>query len=255
MNLWNKTAVPINSTPDAQTRVTQNSALNLSANSNVLAAGDIGVAANRGNIQVSAVGVGKDLYREVAGKIASAVGIDASLDITGGIAPTPGGVAQVNANGRVLSGLMRQSATQIDPVIVSTNPDGSVVWDLAYSQVDSTQYPGLAANPLNSSQSNPYIGHLTPGSVSAGQIQVSNAAPNSKLLDRLALLQGLLAKYAADPVSRSAYQAEINFLTKKLGSQGIGQKTEALTKPGQRSHCGHLRGRHRAGRPPDIGHR
>ena len=232
VNLWNKTAVPINSTPDAQTRVTQNSALNLSANSNVLAAGDIGLAANRGNIQVSAVGVGKDLYREVAGKIASAVGIDASLDITGGIAPAPGGVAQVNANGRVLSGLMRQSATQIDPVIVSTNPDGSVVWDLAYSQVDSTQYPGLAANPLNGSLSNPYIGHLTPGSLSAGQIQVSNAAPNSKLLERLALLQGLLAKYAADPVSRSAYQAEINFLTKKLGSQGIGQKTEALTNQG-----------------------
>lgn len=232
VNLWNKTAVPINSTPDAQTRVAQNSTLNLSANSNVLAAGDIGLAANRGNIQVSAVGVGKDLYREVAGKIASAVGIDASLDITGGIAPTPGGVAQVNANGRVLSGLLRQSATQIDPVIVSTNPDGSVVWDLAYSQVDSTQYPGLAANPLDGSLSNPYIGHLSPGQLSAGQILVSNAAPNSKLLDRLALLQGLLAKYAADPVSRSAYQAEINFLTKKLGSQGIGQKTEALTNQG-----------------------
>ena len=232
VNLWNKTAVPINSTPDAQTRVTQNSTVNLSANSNVLAAGDIGVAANRGNIQVSAVGVGKDLYREVAGKIASAVGIDASLDITGGIAPTPGGVARVNADGRVLSGLLRQSATQIDPVIVSTNPDGSVVWDLAYSQVDSTQYPGLAANPLNGSVSNPYIGHLTPGQLSAGQIRVSNAAPNSKLLDRLALLQGLLAKYAADPVSSAAYQAEINFLTKKLGAQGIGQKTEALTNQG-----------------------
>ncbi len=233
VNLWNKTAIPINSTPDAQTRVTQNSTLNLSANSNLLAAGDIGLAANRGNIQVSAVGVGKDLYREAAGAIAKAVGIDASLDISGGIAPTPGGAARVNANGRVLSGLLRQSATQIDPVIVSTNPDGSVVWDLAYSQVDSTQYPaGLAANPLNSSLSNPYIGYLTPGQLSAGQIQVSNAAPNSKLLERLSLLQGLLAKYAADPVSREAYQAEINFLTKKLGSQGVGQKTEALTNQG-----------------------
>lgn len=232
VNLWNKTAVPINSTPDAQTRVTQDSTVNLSANSNVLAASDIGLAANRGTIQVSAVGVGKDLYREVAGKIASAVGIDASLDITGGIAPTPGGVARVNADGRVLSGLLRQSATQIDPVIVSTNPDGSVVWDIAYSQVDSTQYPGLAANPLNGSVSNPYIGHLSPGQLSAGQIQVSNAAPNSKLLERLALLQGLRAKYQSDPVSRDAYQAEINFLTKKLGSQGIGQKTEALTNQG-----------------------
>eukprot|EP01035_Chromulina_nebulosa_P065344 gene65344-89388_t len=101
VNLWNKTAVPINSIPDAQTRVAQNTTLNLSANSNLLAAGDIGLAANRGSIQVSAVGVGKDLYREAAGAIAKAVGIDASLDITGGVAPTPGGVAQVNANGRV----------------------------------------------------------------------------------------------------------------------------------------------------------
>ena len=232
VNLWNKTAVPINSTPDAQTRVTQNATLNLSANSNLLAAGDIGLAAHRGNIQVSAVGVGKDLYREAAGAISKAVGIKASLDITGGIAPAPGGIARVNANGRVLSGLLRQSATQIDPVIVSTNPDGSVVWDLAYSQVNSTQYPGLAANPLNGSLRNPYIGHLTPGLLSAGQIQVSNAAPNSKLLDRLSLLQGLLAKYQSDPVSRAAYQAEINFLTKKLGSQGVGQKTEALTNQG-----------------------
>ena len=236
VNLWNKTAIPINSTPDAQTRVTQNSTLNLSANSNLLAAGDIGLAAHRGNIRVSAVGVGKDLYREAAGAIAKAVGIDASLDITGGIAPTPGGAARVNANGRALSGLLRQSATQIDPVIVSTNPDGSVVWDLAYSQVNSTQYPGLAANPLNSSLSNPYIGHLSPGQLSAGQIQVSNAAPNSKLLERLALLQGLLAKYAADPVSRDAYQAEINFLTKKLGSQGIGQQ-EAVPLTDQASRA------------------
>ncbi|HMZ56281.1 MAG TPA: hypothetical protein PLT48_15610, partial [Nitrospira sp.] len=43
VNLWNKTAVPINTTPDARTNVAQNATVTVAATSNVLAAGDIGL--------------------------------------------------------------------------------------------------------------------------------------------------------------------------------------------------------------------
>jgi len=229
VNLWNKTAVPINSTPDARTNVSQNATVNVAATSNVLAAGDIGLAADRGAIAVSAVGIGKDLYREAASAIASAVGIDASFDITGGSAPTPGGSARVNVDGTVLSGLLRQSATQVDVEILApaATADDVPSWRLTYSTVDSRNNPGLAANPLNAALANPYI-----TSVRTPQVIESDVAPDSKLQARIDLLYKLKKDYASDPVATAAYNAEIRFLENKLGPQGVGQNSSPVTARG-----------------------
>lgn len=225
VNLWNKTAFPINSTPDARTNVSQNASLNLAATTNVLAAGDIGLAADRGAISVSAVGIGKDLYREAAAAIAGAVGIDASFDVTGGSAPKPGGVAQVNVDGTVLSGLMRQSATQVDVEILSpaATENDAPSWRLTYSTVDSRNHAGLAANPLDSSAANPYITSV------GAQVVEQDVAPDSLLKDRIKLLYSLKKEYASDPVAKAAYESEIKFLENKLGPQGVGQNSSTIT--------------------------
>lgn len=225
VNLWNKTAFPINSTPDARTNVSQNASLNLAATTNVLAAGDIGLAADRGAISVSAVGIGKDLYREAAAAIAGAIGIDASFDVTGGAAPKPGGVAQVNVDGTVLSGLMRQSATQVDVEILSpaATENDAPSWRLTYSTVDSRNNAGLAANPLDSSAANPYITSV------GAQVVEQDVAPDSLLKERITLLYSLRKEYASDPVAKAAYESEIKFLENKLGPQGVGQNSSTIT--------------------------
>lgn len=225
VNLWNKTAFPINSTPDARTNVSQNANLNVAATSNVLAAGDISLAADRGAISVSAVGIGKDLYREAAAAIAGAFGVDASFDITGGSAPTPGGVAQVNVDGTVLSGLLRQSATQVDVEILSpaATPDDAPSWRLVYSTVDSRNNAGLAANPLDATAANPYITSV------GAQVVEQDVVPDSLLKARITLLYSLKAEYASDPVAKAAYESEIKFLENKLGPQGVGQNSSTIT--------------------------
>ena len=229
VNLWNKTAFPINSTPDALTNVTQQATVTMAPGSNVLAAGDVGLAADRGAISVSAVGIGKDLYREAAAALAGAIGIDASFDITGGSAPAPGGQGVVAVNGTVLSGLLRQSATQIDVEILNPSSDPDVVptWRLVYSQADSRDHPGLSANPLDASEANPYITWVAPPQVSEADV-----APDSQLQARIDLLYSLKLQYASDPVASAAYNAEINFLLNKLGPQGIGQNSSAITARG-----------------------
>lgn len=230
VNLWNKTAVPINSTPDARTTVTMNARLDLADDSKVLAGGDIGLAADRGSSRTSAIGIGKDLYREALAAIAGAIGIDASLDIKGGEAPRPGGIAEVNVDGTVLAGLLRQSATQIDAEIATpwsynagTN-QVSIGWGLKISAADNRFSSGLADNPLDATLANPFIGvaHTTTREV----------APNSQLQERLNRLYQLRAQYATDPVASAAYTSEIAFLEKKLVSQGVNQRSGSITERG-----------------------
>ncbi len=236
VNLWNKTAVPIDTTPDAQTIVKQDDKVSLAATSNILAAGDIGLNADRGAIDVSAVGVGKDLYREVIGAIASAVGIDASLDIKGGYAPSPSGQAQVDVNGSVLSGLLRKSATQIDAVVQSPTFDAngvltSVSWSVTYAPIASAGNAALALDPNSgsaTSPSNPYITYVS----EANGVTNTQVDSGSLLQARLNLLRDLQKQYAADPVANAAYASEISFIVAKLGSQGIGQTSSPLTQRG-----------------------
>jgi filamentous hemagglutinin family protein len=230
VNLWNKTAIPINSTPDARTVLHHDATLSLAAGSSLLAGGDVEITADRGSLRSSAVGIGKDLYREVAAAIAGVFGIDASLDIKAGYAPAPSGVALATVDGNVLAGLLRQSATQIDVDIASpwtyndTSKEVSIGWGLKVSRADSRVHSSLAANPLEPTLANPYIG--------VAEVDESNVAPNSQLQERLNRLYLLQSQYAADAVASAAYASEIAFLEKKLVSQGVGQRSTTVTARG-----------------------
>src|SRR5579862_2969714 len=135
VNLWNKTVVPIDSNPDPQSNVVSNATLQLdgaTTQSLLLAAGDIGLNANKGVISQKADGVGKDLYKEAIAAIANAVGVDVSLDLTGGSTSLQG-QGTVIANGTALSGLYRESATLLDGAPVTPGePNGWILTASAY---------------------------------------------------------------------------------------------------------------------------
>ncbi len=63
VNLWNKTAIPIPTLPDALTSVINNADLTVSSTANLKAATDITLTADRGGVFANAIGIGKDIYR------------------------------------------------------------------------------------------------------------------------------------------------------------------------------------------------
>jgi ubiquinone biosynthesis protein UbiJ len=221
VNLWNKTVIPIDSDPDPHSTVVSNATLQLDGSSPttqslLLAAGDIGLAANKGVISQKADGVGKDLYKEAIAAIANAVGVDVSLDLTGGTTSLQG-QGTVLANGTALSGLYRESATLLDGAPVTPGePSG---WILSSSAYQDPNYRN--PNPLDTTHPFAYITFVTPTAV--------NVPFGSQLQDQINKLNSLAAQYSADPVATAAYNSEITFLQSKLNSLGAGQNSSTLT--------------------------
>jgi filamentous hemagglutinin family protein len=208
VNLWNKTAIPISTDPDAQANVTSNAAVKLLGTSDVQAAGNISLIADKGATTATASGIGKDIYREAAGAIASGIsnlfgGGDVSFDITGG-STFVGGLAQVQVDGSALTGIHRTESLTLDYQLLTapgcgTPPcvqGGRVLWSLqptATSGVSFTVDPavGLAAN----------------------------------IQKRINKLRSLMAQYVGDSIAVAAYQSEINFLMFKLVELGLASGT------------------------------
>ena len=124
VNLWNKTAVPINSTPDARTNVSQNATVNVAATSNVLAAGDIGLAADRGAIAVSAVGIGRISIAEAASAIAPRRSASTPPSISPAVRRRHRRFGTRQRRRYRSPGLLRQSATQVDVEILAPARSG-----------------------------------------------------------------------------------------------------------------------------------
>jgi hypothetical protein len=247
LNTWNDTVIPINGNPDPRSLVTSNAQVLLdgpvagdpnSVRSALLAAGNIGLNADRGNISQSAVGVAKDLYREAAAAVVSGIskafgGGSVSFDLTGGTKQS-GGLSNVNADGLALAGLFRESATQINVAItdnstgqlvnqIDTNTlaNGGYTYSLVFSPLADGSNPD--PNPRDPAGTpNPYISyiHYVPNDPTS-PAQVSTASPSSLLQARIDKLVALETQYAADPVASQAYAAEIKFLLSKQGPQGI----------------------------------
>jgi hypothetical protein len=221
VNLWNKTVIPIDSDPDPHSIVVSNATLQLDGStpatqSLLLAAGDIGLAADKGVISQKADGVGKDLYKEAIAAIANAVGVDVSLDLTGGTTSLQG-QGTVLANGTALSGLYRESATLLDGAPVTPGePSG---WILSSSAYQDPNYRN--PNPLDTTHPFAYITFVTPTAV--------NVPFGSQLQDQINKLNSLAAQYSSDPVATAAYNSEITFLQSKLNSLGAGQNSSTLT--------------------------
>jgi hypothetical protein len=198
VDLFNNTAIPIDSAPDALIDVTVNSFLTTGDALDprgIRSAGDITLKAVRGDISTSAVGIGKNIYLEALSEVASAVsnlfgGDDVSFDVHGGSA-TVSGSGTATIDGLVLAGLQRHRSLTLD----YTDDDCSI------------QISACLADPV------------------LGEIGYQVSEPEeigTTILDRLAQLELLLLEYGDDLVAKGAYQSEIRFLQTKLAALGLG---------------------------------
>lgn len=111
--LWNRTAVPIETDPDALGRLVQHNDITLAAGSQVKAVRDVNLTATEGEHRARGYGEGTDLYREVLSAIGEFFGADtSSLKITGGTSQDNAGLpgvaglsSTVRIDGAVRAGL------------------------------------------------------------------------------------------------------------------------------------------------------
>ncbi|MDE1954349.1 MAG: hypothetical protein KGJ03_01390 [Betaproteobacteria bacterium] len=212
VDLYNNTAIPIPTPPDAQSNLASNALVVIAADPDqvtnapnpaddthygINAAGDITVSADQGAMSTTANGTGTNIYLEALSKVASAVsnlfgGGNISFTITGGSTSQTGSSA-ILADGLIDTGIQRDKTLSIDYATQSTTG----------CNVDTSAC--LAApNPGD-------IGYTT-----------TSIVPGGDILTRLSKLQQLQVEYAQDPIAVAAYQNEITFLETELVSLGMG---------------------------------
>jgi hypothetical protein len=203
VNLWNKTAIPIATTPDAQSNIAGNALLDIAGSTDasviaLQAAGDINLTADKGAQNATATGIGKNIYLELAAEVASGIselfgGSAVSFDIQGGTTAVSG-QSTVQVDGVAQTGINRNVSFTLDATNITTDANGKVTWTL------DTNAVGVAFDPSKDIQF----------SVSIGQA----------IYDRIALLRNLSSQYAGT-VAAGAYDAEISFLEQKLVDLGL----------------------------------
>ncbi|WP_394787155.1 leukotoxin LktA family filamentous adhesin [Rhodoferax sp.] len=236
VNLWNKTAIPITITPDAQANVVNNATVDLATGSSVNAASDIALYAEKGTVSAYAKGIGKDLYREALAAAASGIshlfgGGDVSFDVTGG-STNVGGLARVNVDGTVLTGINRAASLTLGIQLVDANgnPSATPVTLTTYKTNSSGQYvddDGLVVTEAHRVVANEKVlWRLAVDKTSNVNITVDLAqSVAAGIQDRISKLRSLMAEYAGDAVAVGAYQAEVNFLMFKLVELGLASGT------------------------------
>jgi hypothetical protein len=200
VDLYNKTAIPIDTTPDARSTVVSNASVLVDvddltyptapATYGVNAAGDITIRANRGAIDATAMGTGKDIYLEALSEAASAVsnlfgGGDISFDHHGG-STSVSGRGLVTIDGLVDTGIRRHQTLTI-------NYDHDCTVGACVVTTGNMDYTITGPNPVG-----------------------------TDILERMTELKALSSQYSQDPVAHAAYQSEIHFLEKKLVALGLG---------------------------------
>jgi hypothetical protein len=207
VDIFNKTAIPIPSAPNPTVIVANSGRVTIGSTASqnmtvnpqgVRAAGDIRISAAKGNIDARAVGTGKDIYREALAKAASAIsnafgGGDVSFDYHGGSTNTDGGLARVEINGRVETGIQRYKTLTLS-LLCDTGMTGCI-----------------ATNPGDN------IAFTLSGPFPVG----------TEILARVAELAQLIIDYDTDPIAKAAYRNEINFLQSKLVGLGLGSFNSA----------------------------
>ncbi len=221
VDLYNNTAIPIDSTPDAQSNVTINATLTIEGEPDqitnatnpandthygVNAAGDIALSADQGNMSTTAAGAGTNIYLQALSEAASAIsnlfgGGDVTFKVTGG-STEQNGASALAIDGLVDTGIQKDKSLTISYATSDTLPN-------AYSagSCNVTTTACLAA-PVN------------------GEIPATITGPFPEaedILERLATLQSLLQQYGQDPIAAGAYASEITFLETKLVALGLGK--------------------------------
>ncbi len=225
VNLWNKTAVPISTDPDAVALINSNSDIQVRGNpgaadsgANVLADQSIYLYANRGQQNVDAKGTGKDLYREVVGAVASGIseafgGGKVSLDIHHQT-NTQSGEATVQVDGHVESSIHRKQYLTITDSATEINNGNTKSYGITARQIPEND----SSNQVADGSSQYYVFQSSDG--------IHYDAPRvesiiGKLDERIKELRKLQSEYSNDEVAQLAYQAEINFLEKQKEALGL----------------------------------
>lgn len=182
-DLWNKTAFPIETSPDADGEIIQHNTVDIRAGAAVRSVKDVNLVADDGLTKAVGYGIGKDLYREALAAVGSAIsnafgGGDVDLDIHGG-STTVTAQNRVIVNGTVDSGIYHEQYLTIDAL-------GNIV----------LQSEGVFAN------------------------RVANQSLQREIQKRIVLLGQLAAQYASDTDVAGAFLAEKAFLEGKLARLG-----------------------------------
>lgn len=178
-DLYNKTAIPISTKPDADALVATDNLISVAAGASLMAVRDANLLTDEGLTSASGVGIGKDIYREALAEVASAIsnafgGEDVSFEVRSGssVRDNRSGVA---IDGTVHVGTQRKQDLEIGTTgIVTKITDGM--------EITGTTVKSVAAD----------------------------------ILDRIETLRELQAEYAGDSVAVAAYESEIRFLERKL---------------------------------------
>ena len=204
-DLWNKTAFPVNSKPNADAVVRQTGQINIAEGSRVASAADVFLIADEGSRSLTGKGIGKDLYRQAAEDIANGLGSlvgaeEVSLDITAGSTLDVANTTVV-ANGSVEAGVFNNQFLELD-YQANFDADNSVT--------------GFDILELRKSEGVEY--------------RVVEEFYSQTLLDRLLALYQKLDDYGASPIEAAAFQSEINLIESQLEKLGeaIGLTEEQL---------------------------
>ncbi|MEX1660830.1 leukotoxin LktA family filamentous adhesin [Thioclava sp. 15-R06ZXC-3] len=205
IDLYNNSAIPIAGSPDAQANLTDNASVTQGTSDNtnppplkgILAAGNIRIGADRGDITLSAVGTGTDIYRQALAAAASAVselfgGDEVTFDYHGGTTSNTG-TGRLDLKGLVATGLQKFKSLTLNY--------------------------GASCDPANVSCI------VISGTIGENGIDRSTiTADNSVIIQRLNQLNLLIKNTQGDTVALGAYQNEINFLEQKLIALGLGTR-------------------------------
>ncbi|MES2482708.1 MAG: hypothetical protein V4609_11980, partial [Pseudomonadota bacterium] len=205
VHTWNKTAIPIAGGPDASSRLTTNNTLTMASGSLMESAADINLGAYTGtddaryifganpDTRVTSVGIGKDVYRELAAAAVSAVsnamgGGDVSFDIKKSeVTRSTTGVVNVD-------GTVRVGANRFVDVVISEDVTGST--------------------------NNYTVGSKVTTNTANLNITTSQQAVGQEVWARIQWLRDKERDYAGT-AEATAYANERNFLEGRLVAQGL----------------------------------
>ena len=220
-DLYNKTALPIETDPDADATVKQDNTIAIETGAGIGSVANVNLLTDKGIASASGQGIGKDLYRELLAEIGSAFsnlfgGGDVSLDIHGGSSANTAS-SSVRADGSVHAGI--QHIQYLNIVEAGAAPTSSLAIQPDQLAETITIQVGSAADPDHPDDPNytiPIYKTYTVYRTSGVTYDVGTENLQTNLVTRITALQQLLGQYSGNANTQAALTAEIDFLQQKL---------------------------------------
>ncbi len=230
--VFNKTAFPINGTPGADATANMNQRVSVGTGASVAAVHDVYVFAERGGGEVLGYGRGKDLYREVAAEIGSALseafgGDPVSLDIESGTS-TDTGENMIEVNGYVRAGSRNKQILILD----ENNSLDNASESYTNSQGQTVNYSNEDANGILNDTDNPDP---------EIQAMITQATVQNELASRIKELQEKIDDpiLGEDTQAVTAWEAEIAALDSRLDTVTTGT-VDFINLPDMRASGGSI---------------